>query len=96
MNKDIEKEEDTEKHLLDKLPVGAFIALYSRFMSLDYQEADSFDDANIILQSGSYNGDCMPIAIIDVDTNKMVWFEEYIGKEECQEKVNEFLYQHCP
>jgi hypothetical protein len=22
MNKDIEKEEDTEKHLLDKLPIG--------------------------------------------------------------------------
>jgi hypothetical protein len=73
----------------------AFIALYSRFMNVDYQEADSFDEANSILQSGSNNGDCMPIAIIDGNSNKMVWFEEYIGENECQERVNKFLSKHC-
>ncbi len=73
----------------------AFIALYSRFISVDYQEADSFDEANSILQSGSDNGDCMPIAIIEGNTNKMVWFEEYIGENECQQRVNEFLSKHC-
>jgi hypothetical protein len=79
-----------------QLGISAFIALYSRFMNVDYQEVDSFDDANSILQSGSANGDCMPIAIIDGNTNKMVWFEEYIGKDECQEMVNAFLLKHYP
>jgi len=93
-------EETSKNNETAQLGIGAimgcaFIALYSRYMNVDYQEVDSFDEANIILQSGSDNGDCMPIAIIDGSTNKMVWFEEYIGENECQQRVNEFLSQHC-
>ena len=94
-------EETSKNNKTTQLGIGAvmgcaFIALYIRFMNLDYQEADSFDEANSILQSGSNSGDCMPIAIIDGNTNKMVWFEQYIGEYECQERVNEFLSQPCP
>lgn len=92
--------EETSKKQTAQLGIGtvmdcAFIALYSRFMRVDYSKADSFDEANNILQSGFDNGDCMPIAIVDGTTNKMVWYEEFMGESECQKKVNEFLTQHC-
>lgn len=69
----------------------SFIALYSRFYNLEFYETDSFDEASSILQNGSDTGNCMPIAIIDGNTNKMVWFHDFIGEDECQKRVNDFL-----
>lgn len=71
--------------------ISPFIALYSIHMSIDYQEFDNFDDAMSMLNFGSDTGQCMPIAIFDNHTNEIVWFEQFLGEEECKKVVDNYL-----
>ena len=68
-----------------------YIALYYRYFAMGYSTCKTLKQAREILKYGNDYGECMPIAIIEVPTNKMVWFEKYLGKKECKKIMDEFL-----
>ena len=72
----------------------AFVALADRYGSENYEEFDSKEEAVRFLEYGSDENMHMDIAVIDCSTNEMVWYEDYLGKEECQERVNRFVAKH--
>ena len=72
----------------------AFVALADRYGCEHSEECDSKDEAIRFLEYGSDEGMHMDIAVINCSTNEMVWFKEYLGKKECQERVNRFISKH--
>lgn len=72
----------------------AFIALACRYGCEYYKECDSKGEAVKFLEYGSDEDIHMDIAVIDCSTNKMVWYKDYLGKKECQERVNRFIAKH--
>lgn len=67
-----------------------FIALFSRYSQLDYLEFTSMEEAVSFLEGAADEGQCMPIAVIS-EKMKMIWYDVFLGKDECQKRVNEFL-----
>jgi len=68
-----------------------FISIFDRFGVEGYNEHSSLEEAIKSLEYGSNEGLIMDIAIIEVKTGDMVWFSDFLGKEECQERVNEII-----
>ena len=74
----------------------SFIALADRYGAEQYNKFESKKDALSFLQYGLDCGEHMDIAVIDCSTNKMVWYKDFLGKDECQDRVNEFIERHIP
>ena len=74
----------------------AFIAIADRYRVEQYEEFDTKEDALRFLEYGSDEGMHMDIAVIDCSTNEMVWYKNYLGKKECQNRVDRFIRKHCP
>jgi len=68
-----------------------FVSLYSRFGAIDFFENETIDEAINQLKSGSDQGLIMEIAVIETSTKKMVWFSDFLGESECQQRVDEFV-----
>jgi hypothetical protein len=91
------KEKNTSDNHKDHAPLAgvmgcAFIALADRYGAEQYHEFDSKEDALSFLEYGSDNGEHMDIAVIDCKTNKMVWYKGFLGKKECQNRVDLSIY----
>lgn len=72
-----------------------FVCLYDMFTAECYDEHDTKESAINQLLHGDNECLCMPIAVIDIKQRKMVWFHDYIGKKECESRVNLFLKNNC-
>ena len=72
-----------------------FVSIYDRFSVEDYGEHDTMESAVNQLLHGEDAGMCMPIAVIDIKQRKMVWFHDFIGKQECEARVGSFLKRCC-
>lgn len=71
-----------------------FVSLYDRFGVEEYDEHDKKEDAIEQLLYGADEGLCIPIAVIDIKQRKMVWFNDFIGENDCNVRVNLFLQNH--
>jgi hypothetical protein len=36
----------------------------------------------------------MDIAIVNIDTQELLWFQDFLGLSECKAKVDRFLTEH--
>lgn len=72
----------------------AFVALADRYMVENYYKFDTLEEAVRFLEDGSDKCEHMDIAVIDCLTNKMVWYKDFLGKRECQERVNRFIAKY--
>ena len=70
---------------------SAFVSIFDRFGVTDYNEHDTIKDAIKSLEYGSDEGLIMDIAVIETSTKKMVWYQKFLGKPECQAKVDRFV-----
>jgi hypothetical protein len=70
---------------------SAFVSIFDRFGVTDYNEHDTIKDAIKSLEYGSDEGLIMDIAVIETSTKKMVWYQKFLGKPECQAKVDKFV-----
>lgn len=81
---------DEKLHISDAIG-SAFVSIFDRFGVMGYNEHDTIEDAIKSLEYGSDEGLIMDIAIIETSTKKMVWYQKFLGKSECQAKVDRFV-----
>ena len=87
--------QETQKPQLN-IPVvigSAFVSIFDRFGVTGYNEHNTMEDAIKSLEYGSDEGLIMDIAVIKMSTKQMVWYQEFLGKTKCQEKVDRFINQ---
>jgi hypothetical protein len=70
---------------------SAFVSIFDRFGVTDYNEHDTIEDAIKSLEYGSDEGLIMDIAVIETSIKNMVWYQKFLGKPECQAKVDRFV-----
>lgn len=70
---------------------SAFVSIFDRFGVTDYNEHNTIEDAIKSLEYGSDEGLIMDIAVIETKTKQMVWYQKFLGKAECQAKVDRFV-----
>lgn len=70
---------------------SAFVSIFDRFGVTDYNEHDTIENAIKSLEYGSDEGLIMDIAVIETKTKQMVWYQKFLGKPECQAKVDRFV-----
>ena len=68
-----------------------FVSLFDSFGCTDYNEHKNIEDAIKSLEHGSDEGLIMSIAVIETKSKQMVWHEKFLGKPECQAKVDRFV-----
>lgn len=66
-----------------------YISLVYRHYSSDTEEHDTLEDAIKFIENGEDYGHWFGVAVIH--ENKMVWFNDFITKEEAQKKVDKHL-----
>lgn len=71
--------------------VSDFVSIFDRFGVTDYNEHNTIEDAIKSLEYGSDEGLIMDIAVIETKTKQMVWYQKFLGKAECQAKVDSFV-----
>lgn len=77
-----------------KVNIGSdFVSIFDRFGVTCYNEHNTMEDAIKSLEYGSDEGLIMDIAVIKMSTKQMVWYQEFLGKTKCQEKVDRFINQ---
>lgn len=69
---------------------SAFVSIFDRFGVTGYNEHKTLEEAVKSLEHGSDEGLLMDIAVIETKTKKMVWYQRFLGKPECQAKVDRF------
>ena len=70
---------------------SAFVSIFDRFGVTDYNEHNTIEEAIKSLKYGSDEGLIMDIAVIEAKTKQMVWYQKFLGKPECQAKVDRFV-----
>ena len=71
-----------------------FVSIFDRLGVMDYNEHDTIEEAVKSLEYGSDEGLIMDIAIIEIKTKKMVWYQKFLGKPECVAKSDNFIKKH--
>lgn len=92
MKTDASKLKAQQKQLNIPVVIGsAFVSIFDRFGVTDYNEHDTIEDAIKSLEYGSDEGLIMDIAVIETKTKQMIWYQKFLGKAECQAKVDRFV-----
>ena len=94
MSKKNETSQTTSHAPLSGVIGCAFVALADRYGVEHYEECHSKEEAIKFLEYGSGEGMHMDITVINCSTNKMVWYNDYLGKKECQKRVDMFIAKH--
>ena len=68
-----------------------YVSIFDRYGTMDYNEHETIDDAINCLEYGSNECLIMDIAVINIPKKEMVWYQEFLGKQECQSRVDEFI-----
>ena len=87
----------TEKFPLEPQPTsksGAFVSIYKRWGINGYNEHDTKERAIRSLEDLSDEGLIISVAVIEIATKKMVWYQEVVGKAECQQMVDRFINRY--
>lgn len=72
---------------------GEFVSIFDIHAAQQHEYHETFEDALLFLTDGSDKGLIMDIAIVEVKSKKMVWFQDFLSQEVCQNRVNDFLKQ---
>jgi len=84
-------ENESQPSRLGAVIGSAFVSIFDRFGVTDFNEHDTIEDAIKSLEYGSDEGLIMDIAVIETKTKQMVWYQKFLGKPECQAKVDRFV-----
>ena len=68
-----------------------FISLYSHLGVIDFKEHETAEDALDMLKYGRDEGLILDIAVIDVKTGDMLYYNDFLGEKECRRRMDEFL-----
>lgn len=67
-----------------------YLAIFDRYGVTDHEEFSSLEDAKKFLLFAGDDGMIMDIGVVDTNTNELVWYNDYLGEEECKQKIDLF------
>lgn len=72
----------------------SFISIAHRFCKAEYQKHETLKDAVSFLEYGDEYEHHFSLAVIDTESKKMVWFNDFLSQREAERNVEEYLKNH--